>query len=101
MPVVTPEIYRKMLDSARAGKYAFPAINVTTMETANAALKGFADAKSDGIIQVSTGGGEFASGINLKDAVLGAISIPEHVHRVADRYSVYIALHTDHYPPDK
>lgn len=101
MPVATPEIYRKMLDAARKGGYAFPAINVTSTETANAALKGFADAKSDGIIQVSTGGGEFASGVNVKDAVLGAITIAEHVHRVAGRYNVYVALHTDHCPPEK
>lgn len=101
MPVATPAIYGKMLDAARAGKYAFPAINVTTMETANAALKGFADANSDGIIQVSTGGGEFASGLNLKDAVLGAITIAEHVHRVAEKYNIYVALHTDHCPPEK
>jgi fructose-bisphosphate aldolase class II len=32
---------------------------------------------------------------------LGAVSIAEHVHRVADRYPVYVALHTDHCPADK
>ncbi|MCP4684101.1 MAG: class II fructose-bisphosphate aldolase [bacterium] len=101
MPVVTPEIYMKMLTAARYGRYAFPAINVTSTETANAALKGFADAGSDGIIQVSTGGGEFASGLHNKDMALGAITIAEHVHRVADRYNIYVALHTDHCVPRK
>jgi fructose-bisphosphate aldolase class II len=89
-----------MLDAAQAGHYALPAINVSSMITANAALKGFADQKSDGIIQVSTGGGQFASGLNVKDMALGAISIAEHVHRMAERYGVLIALHTDHCQPN-
>ncbi len=101
MPVATPAQFREMLDSAQKGDYAYPAINVTSMVTANAALKGFADSKSDGIIQVSTGGGAFASGINVKDEALGAICIAEHVHRVAERYNILVALHTDHCPPDK
>lgn len=100
MPVATSEQYRQMLDAAQAGHYALPAINVSSMITANAALKGFADQKSDGIIQVSTGGGQFASGLNVKDMALGAISIAEHVHRMAERYGVLIALHTDHCQPD-
>lgn len=101
MPVATPEIYRSMLDVARAKKYAYPAINVTGTETANAALKGFADCGSDGIIQVSTGGGEFASGLNVKDMALGAMTIAEHVHRMAEHYNIYVALHTDHCVPKK
>lgn len=100
MPIATPQQYRQMLQAAYEGQYAYPAINVTSMITANAALKGFADKKSDGIIQVSTGGGAFASGLNVKDQALGAISIAEHIHRMADRYNVLIALHTDHCPPD-
>jgi fructose-bisphosphate aldolase class II len=100
MPIATPEQYRQMLQAAYEGHYAYPAINVTSMATANAALKGFADKKSDGIIQVSTGGGAFASGLNVKDQALGAISIAEHIHRMADRYDVLIALHTDHCPPN-
>ncbi len=101
MPVATPEIYAKMLDAAQAGSYAFPAINVTSTETCNAALKGFADCGSDGIIQVSTGGGEFASGTALKDMVIGGITLAEHVHRVAAKYNIYVALHTDHCAPEK
>jgi fructose-bisphosphate aldolase class II len=88
-----------MVQAAFDGHYAYPAINVTSMLTANAALKGFADKKSDGIIQVSTGGGSFASGLGVKDQALGAISIAEHIHRVAARYNVLIGLHTDHCPP--
>lgn len=90
-----------MLDNAKENHFAYPAINVSSMPTANAAMKGFADQKSDGIIQVSTGAGEFASGLAVKDAVLGAISIAEHLHRMAERYDVYIALHTDHCQPKK
>lgn len=99
MPIATPEQYRQMLDAAQQGDYAYPAINVTSMITSNAALKAFVDKRSDGIIQVSTGGGAFASGLHVNDQVLGAISIAEHIHRVADRYDVLIALHTDHCQP--
>ena len=101
MPIVNFKEYNEMLDAANKGKYAYPAINVSNMETANAALLGFAEAKSDGIIQVSTGGGQHASGSYVKDMVLGAITLAEHVRRVADRYPVRIALHTDHCQPGK
>ena len=90
-----------MLDRARAGKFAYPAVNVTSLTTANAVLKGLADSKSDGIIQVSTGGAAFASGSSIKDMALGAISIAEHVHLVASRYPIYVALHTDHCQANK
>lgn len=99
MPIATPTQYVQMLDAAQKGHYAYPAINVSSMVTANAALKGFADSKSDGIIQVSTGAGEFSSGLGLKNKVEGAISLAEHVHRMARLYNVMIALHTDHCPP--
>lgn len=101
MPVATPAQYAAMLDAAQAGSYAYPAINITSLVTINGALKAFADQKSDGIIQVSTGGGEFASGLNTKDAVLGAIVLAEAVHRLAERYDVLIGLHTDHCQPGK
>jgi fructose-bisphosphate aldolase class II len=90
-----------MLERARRGKFAYPAINVTSLATANGVLKGLADGKSDGIIQVSTGGAAFAAGASVKDMVLGATSIAEHVHRVAARYPIYVALHTDHCVADK
>src|SRR5512144_3447654 len=96
MPVADYKIYCEMLDRARKGHFAYPAINVTSLTTANAVLKGLAESRSDGIIQVSTGGAAFASGSSVKDMVLGAISIAEHVRRAADRYSIYVALHTDH-----
>lgn len=96
MPVADIDTYVKMLDNAYTNGFAYPAINVTSMITANAALKAFADCKSDGIIQVSTGGGKFASGLGVGDMVQGAISIAEHVHRMAEKYNIYVALHTDH-----
>ena len=99
MPLATPEQYKDMLEAAYQGHYAYPAINVSSMATANAALKGFADKKSDGILQVSTGAGAFVSGLNVKDQALGAISLADHIQRVADKYDVLIALHTDHCPP--
>ncbi|MDD0852255.1 class II fructose-bisphosphate aldolase [Halobacteriovorax sp. GB3] len=101
MPVASYEQYCQMLDKAANEGYAYPAINVTSTSTANAALKAFSDMKSDGIIQVSTGGGSFASGSAVKDEVLGAISIAQHVHLMAEKYDVCIALHTDHCHPEK
>jgi fructose-bisphosphate aldolase class II len=101
MPIATPESYADMLDRAKAGGFAYPAINVTSSETINAALRGFADAGSDGIIQVSTGGAEFASGTKIKDMVTGAVALAEYAHVIAAKYPVQIALHTDHCPKDK
>ena len=101
MPVPDFKTYCAILDRARAGHFALPAVNVTSLTTANAVLRGLAESKADGIIQISTGGGAFASGTSLKDSALGAISIAEHVHRVADRYPIYVALHTDHCLKDK
>lgn len=96
MPIADYSIFCEMLDRARKNHFAYPAFNVTSLTTANAVLKGLAESKSDGIIQVSTGGASFASGSYVKDMALGAISIAEHVHRVADRYPIYVALATDH-----
>src|SRR4030095_14471353 len=101
MPVADYTQYCRMLDRARKGKFAYPAINVTSLTTANAVLEGLADSRSDGIIQVSTGGGAFASGAGLKDMALGAMSIAEHVHRAAARYPIYVVLNTDHCQADK
>ncbi|PRX47494.1 fructose-bisphosphate aldolase [Prauserella shujinwangii] len=101
MPIATPEVYAEMLDRAKANEFAYPAINVTSSETLNAALRGFAEAESDGIIQFSTGGAEFASGQKVKDMVTGATALAEFAHVVAAKYPVNIALHTDHCPKDK
>jgi fructose-bisphosphate aldolase class II len=90
-----------MLDTAKAKGYAYPAINVTTIEVINGALKAFAEAKSDGIIQISLGGGQFASGTAVKDSAIGAIVLAEAVHRLAEQYNVFVALHTDHCQADK
>ena len=101
MPIATPEQYREMLDSAQNGGYAYPAINITSLPTANGALKAFAESKSDGIIQVSSGGGQFASGLAVNDAAYGSIVLAEAVHRLAEKYDVLVALHTDHCHPGK
>ncbi len=101
MPIATPEVYAQMLDTAKQRGYAYPAINCTSSQTLNAALRGFADAGSDGIVQISTGGAEYLSGSSVKDMVVGASALAEFAHVVADRYPNYIALHTDHCPKDK
>jgi fructose-bisphosphate aldolase class II len=101
MPIATPEVYADMINRAKEGGFAYPAINCTSSETINAALRGFADAGSDGIIQFSTGGAEFGSGTRVKDMVTGAVALAEFAHVVAERYPVQVALHTDHCPKDK
>jgi len=101
MPIATPEIYAQMLDRAKEHGFAYPAINVTSSQTLNAALRGFADADSDGIIQVSTGGAEYLSGSGVKDMVTGAIALAHFAMSVAVKYPVHVALHTDHCPKDK
>lgn len=101
MPVADYKTYCAMLDRAHENRFAYPAINVTSLTTANGVLKGLAESRSDGIIQISTGGAAFAAGSSVKDMVLGAVSIAEHVQRVAERYPIYVALHTDHCQADK
>lgn len=101
MPIATPEVYAEMLRRAKENSYAFPAINCTSSETVNAALKGFADAGSDGIIQFSTGGAEFGSGLGVKNMVAGAVALAEFTHVIAEKYPINVALHTDHCPKDK
>jgi fructose-bisphosphate aldolase, class II len=101
MPIATPEVYAQMLDRAKAGAFAYPAINVTSSQTLNAALKGFADAQSDGIVQISTGGAEYLSGPSVKNMVTGSVAFALYAHEVARSYPVNIALHTDHCPKDK
>ncbi len=101
MPVATPESYAAMLDRAKAGRFAYPAINCTSSQTVSAALRGFAEAGSDGIIQFSTGGAEFASGTTIKDMVAGAVAMVEYTRVVAKNYPITVALHTDHCPANK
>ena len=101
MPIATPEIYSEMIDRAKTGGFAFPAVNVTSSQTLNAALRGFAEAESDGIVQVSTGGAAYWSGASTKDMVAGSLGFAAFAREVAKNYGVNIALHTDHCPKDK
>jgi fructose-bisphosphate aldolase class II len=98
MPIASPDVYAEMLDRAKAGAFAYPAINVSSSQTLNAALRGFADAESDGIIQVSTGGAEYLSGPTVKDMVTGSVAFAAFAREVAKKYSINVALHTDHCP---
>ena len=96
MPIATPEVYAEMLNRAKEGKFAYPAINITSSQTVTAAIQGFAEAESDGIIQVSVGGAEYASGSTIKNRVTGSLAIAAYATEVAKNYGVTIALHTDH-----
>src|SRR3954447_5048067 len=101
MPIATPEVYAEMLDKAKREQFAYPAINVSSSQTLNAALQGFSDAGSDGIIQVSTGGAEYLSGPSVKNMVAGSVALASYATEVAKNYPVNVALHTDHCPKDK
>jgi fructose-bisphosphate aldolase, class II len=101
MPIATPEVYAAMLDAAKERSFAYPAINISSSQTLNAALQGFTEAGSDGIVQVSTGGAEYASGPTIKNMVTGAVALAEYAHEVAKNYPINIALHTDHCPKNK
>jgi fructose-bisphosphate aldolase class II len=101
MPIATPEKYAEMLDAAKDKRFAFPAINVSSSQSLNAALAGFAEAGSDGIIQISTGGAEYLSGPTIKDMVTGSVAFAAFAAEVAAKYPVNVALHTDHCPKDK
>jgi fructose-bisphosphate aldolase class II len=101
MPIATPEQYAAMLDDAAAGGHALAAINVTSSETLNGAMRGFAEAGADGILQVTTGAAEFASGGAVRDMALGARALAEYARVLAGRYPIAIALHTDHAPPER
>lgn len=101
MPIATPEVYAEMLDNAKNKGFAYPAVNVTSSQTLNAAIQGFAEAGSDGIIQASTGGAAYWSGSSKKHMVTGALAMAAYARVVAEQYDVNIALHTDHCPQDK
>ncbi|TDQ52936.1 class II fructose-bisphosphate aldolase [Actinorugispora endophytica] len=101
MPIATPEVYTEMLGRAKSQGFAYPAINVSSSQTLHAALRGFAEAESDGIIQISTGGADYLSGSTVKDMVTGSVAFAEFARVVAAKYPVNIALHTDHCPKNK
>jgi fructose-bisphosphate aldolase, class II, yeast/E. coli subtype len=96
MAIATPEVYAELIDRAKSGGFAYPAVNVTSSQTLTAALRGFAEAESDGIIQISVGGAEYASGSTVKDRVAGSIALAAYAHEVAKNYPITVALHTDH-----
>ncbi|GGB34886.1 fructose-bisphosphate aldolase [Flexivirga endophytica] len=101
MPIASPETYSEMIDRAKAAGFAYPAVNVTSSQTLNAALQGFADAGSDGIVQVSTGGAAYWSGAGIKNMVAGSLNFAAFAREAARNYPVNIALHTDHCPREK
>jgi len=101
MPIATPDTYQEMLDRAKSGAFAYPAINVSSSQTLNAAIRGFAEARSDGIVQLSTGGAGYLSGPTINDMVAGGVGLAQFAHEVARNYDVTVALHTDHCPKDK
>ena len=100
MPVATPDQYADMLDRAKAGGFAYPAINVSSSQTINAVLQGLTEAGSDGILQVTTGGADYFAGHTVKNRAAGALAFARYVTEVAKSYPITVALHTDHCPKD-
>ena len=98
MPIATPEQYAEMLDRAKAGGFAYPAINAASSQSINAVLQGLTEAGSDGIIQVTTGGADYFAGHTVKGRSTGALAFAKFAHEVAKNYPVTVALHTDHCP---
>ncbi|MGN6220406.1 MAG: class II fructose-bisphosphate aldolase [Microbacterium sp.] len=98
MPVATPEQYADMLDRAKAGGFAYPAINAASSQSVNAVLQGLTEAGSDGILQVTTGGADYFAGHTVKARATGALAFAAYVHEVAKSYPITVALHTDHCP---
>jgi fructose-bisphosphate aldolase class II len=96
MGIATPEVYNEMLDRAKKGKFAYPAVNVTSSQTIISALQAYTEAESDGIIEVSVGGAEYASGSTIKNRVAGSLGLAAFAREVAQDYPVTVALHTDH-----
>jgi fructose-bisphosphate aldolase class II len=99
--IATPEQYAQMLDRAKAEGFAYPAVNVTSTQTLNAALRGFTEAGSDGIVQASIGGAEYFSGASIRNAVAGAVALAEVAHVLAANHPGLVGLHTDHCPPGR
>jgi fructose-bisphosphate aldolase class II len=100
VPIATPEQYAEMIDRAKAGKFAYPAVNVSSSQTINAVLQGLTEAGSDGIIQVTTGGADYFAGQTVKNRAAGALAMAAFAHEVAKNYPITVALHTDHCPKD-
>ncbi|MCS5723616.1 class II fructose-bisphosphate aldolase [Herbiconiux sp. CPCC 203407] len=98
MPIATPDQYAEMLDKAKTGGFAYPAVNVSSSQTLNAVLQGLAEAGSDGIIQVTTGGADYFAGHTVKARATGALAFAAFAHEVAKNYPITVALHTDHCP---
>ncbi|MGA1837377.1 class II fructose-bisphosphate aldolase [Herbiconiux sp. 11R-BC] len=98
MPIATPDQYAEMLDKAKQGGFAYPAVNVSSSQTLNAVLQGLAEAGSDGIIQVTTGGADYFAGQTVKARATGALAFAAFAHQVAKNYPITVALHTDHCP---
>jgi fructose-bisphosphate aldolase class II len=101
MPVVHQEQYLQMLDDAKSKGFAYPAINVSSSQSLNAALAGFEEAGSNGIIQVSTGGADYWSGANKKNRVQGAVAFAAFAREAAKSYGINVAIHTDHCAKDQ
>jgi fructose-bisphosphate aldolase, class II len=96
MPLASLDRYAEMLDAAASAKHALAAVNVTSSQTLHAAMRGFAEAQSDGIVQLTTGGASYLGG---GDMLAGARALAAMARELADRYPTLVALHTDHCPP--
>ena len=98
--VVTGEGYKTLVDAAKSGGYALPAVNVVGTNSLNAVMEAAAKANSDVIIQLSNSGAAFYAGKGMPDGyqakVKGAVAAAQHAHLLAEHYGICVAMHTDH-----
>jgi fructose-bisphosphate aldolase class II len=98
--VVTGKGYTTLVEAAKSGGYALPAVNVVSTNSLNAVMEAAAKARSDIIIQLSNSGAAFFAGAGMADGfkakVLGAVAAARHAHLLAEHYGVCVVMHTDH-----
>ncbi|KAA8821409.1 class II fructose-bisphosphate aldolase [Bifidobacterium vespertilionis] len=91
---MTTETLKGLLKDAHENGYAYPAINVSNLDTGIAAMAGLSQAKSAGFIQISVGAAKQASPVN--DPVEGSIVLGRTLRDLRKSQHVPIAIHTDH-----
>ena len=98
--VVTGKEYETLVEAAKSGGYALPAVNIVGTNSMNAVMEAAAKAKSDIIIQLSNSAGAFYAGAGMEDGfkakVLGCVAAAQHAHLLAEHSGICAVLHTDH-----
>jgi len=99
--VVNASQMKVLFDYARENNFAYPAVNVVSTNSINAALESAKECNSPIIIQLSYSGSAFfvGKGVGLsghEPSIAGAIAAAHYVHGAAKFYGIPVILHTDH-----